>query len=65
MTDLLEQFRQRNITVLFSGVQPSVKRAMEQAGFAQKLGEENFMWDAIEAIETLENLPVIDTPVLV
>ena len=65
LTDLLEQFRQRNITVLFSGVQPSVKRAMEQAGFAEKLGEENFMWDAIEAIETLENLPVIDTPVLV
>lgn len=48
---------------MFSGVQPNVKHEMERTGFAAALGGENFAWDAIEAIETMEQLPLVDTPV--
>ena len=60
---LLEDLRGRGIRVMFSGVQPNVKHEMERTGFAAALGGENFAWDAIEAIETMEQLPLVDTPV--
>lgn len=60
---LLADLRGRGIQVMFSGVQPNVKHEMERTGFAAALGEENFAWDAIEAIETMEQLPLVDTPV--
>ena len=60
---LLADLRGRSIRVMFSGVQPNVKHEMERTGFAAALGEENFAWDAIEAIETMEQLPLVDTPV--
>lgn len=60
---LLADLRGRDIRVMFSGVQPNVKHEMERTGFAAALGGENFAWDAIEAIETMEQLPLVDTPV--
>ena len=60
---LLADLRGRGIWVMFSGVQPNVKHEMERTGFAAALGGENFAWDAIEAIETMEQLPLVDTPV--
>lgn len=63
LSDILADLRAKGVTVLFSGVQPGVKEIMAQAGFSQLLGEENFMWDAIEAIEKLEHLELIDVPV--
>lgn len=60
---LLADLRGRGIRVMFSGVQPNVKHEMERTGFAAALGGENFAWDAIEAIETMEQLPLVDTPV--
>ena len=59
----LADLRGRGIRVMFSGVQPNVKHEMERTGFAAALGGENFAWDAIEAIETMEQLPLVDTPV--
>lgn len=60
---LLADLCGRGIRVMFSGVQPNVKHEMERTGFAAALGGENFAWDAIEAIETMEQLPLVDTPV--
>lgn len=60
---LLADLRGRGIRVMFSGVQPNVKHEMERTGFVAALGGENFAWDAIEAIETMEQLPLVDTPV--
>lgn len=64
LTDILQNQRSKGVTVLFCGVQPDVYKAMEQAGFVQQVGKQNFMWDAISAIKALEHLSVTDTPLL-
>lgn len=39
---------------MFSGVQPRVMGAMRQARFVEHVGEENFLWDTVAAIEKLD-----------
>lgn len=40
--------------ITFCGIQDSVSEMMDRAGFRQKIGTENFYWDAVAAIKALE-----------
>lgn len=51
---IMNGFREKDTRVLFCGVQPQVVRTMERAGFCEKIGEENILWDAIGAIHKLD-----------
>lgn len=52
------KFVQDDVHVLFCGVQPDVKTMFDRAGLTSRVGEENFYWDAIGAIKSLENCEI-------
>lgn len=51
---IVENFRKQGTVVLFCGVNSDVVRTMDRAGFVEKAGKENFLWDAVTAIERLD-----------
>ncbi|WMJ23700.1 SulP family inorganic anion transporter [Paludicola sp. MB14-C6] len=50
--ETIEQLQQENITVLFSGLNDVPKEVLDRAGVVDLVGEENFYWDAKQAIES-------------
>ena len=58
---IMEDFRKQGTVVLFCGVQHQVVKTMERAGFTEKIGEENILWDAVTAIEKLDRDLGIET----
>lgn len=64
LDELLQEFRAQGTAVLFCGVQPQVLHTMERAGFTEKVGQDCFLWDAVTAIQKLDqDLNIIPTPV--
>ncbi|MBE6836863.1 MAG: SulP family inorganic anion transporter [Ruminococcus sp.] len=54
LQELIENFRKNDTAVLLCGVQYHVLKTMERAGFVDKLGKENILWDAVGAIKKLD-----------
>lgn len=54
LEEILNSFREKNTAVLFCGVQYDVVKTMERAGFLEKIGKENMLWDAVSAIKKLD-----------
>ena len=51
LEELLESTRRRGMTLIISAVRPNVRELMEQTGFAESLGKENFCDDIFCALE--------------
>ena len=56
MTDLYKNFEKRGITLILSHVNQQPMKVMEKAGFAQKVGQENFCENIDRAIKRAEEL---------
>ena len=56
MTDLYENCEKRGITLILSNVNQQPMKVMEKAGFAQKVGQENFCENIDRAIKRAEEL---------
>ena len=56
LSEIIDEFRTENVKVLFCGVQPHVYKTMERGDFIEKIGEDHFFWDAVSAIEHLEDV---------
>lgn len=56
MTDLYKNCEKRGITLIFSHVNQQPMKVMEKAGFAQKVGQENFCENIDRAIKRAEEL---------
>jgi len=54
LEDILEDYESRNIHLMCCGVQPVVKTVLDRSELTDKIGENNFFWDAIAAIKTLK-----------
>lgn len=54
LTELYDEYEAKGKHILFCGVQDNVMGAMERAGFADKIGEGKFFWDAVDAIKAVE-----------
>ena len=53
---LYNTLREKGTQISFTGVQTAVSEMMDRAGFRERIGEEHFYWDAVEAIKALEFL---------
>ena len=53
--EIVLRFAVNDVNILFCGVQPDVKEMFDRSGLTAKIGEDNFYWDAIDAIKSLEN----------
>ena len=56
LCELIASLWEKGISVYFCGVQPNVKKMLERAWVVSEVGEDKFFWDAIEAINSIENL---------
>ena len=56
MNELLEATARRNIALVISAVRPNVRALMDQAGFAEALGAENFCDDIFLPLERAKDL---------
>ncbi len=54
LESLYKQLKEQGTQILFCGVQEAVSEMMERADFRKRIGEENFYWDAVAAINALE-----------
>ncbi len=57
MTELEEiysDFKAKGIRVLFCGVNVRVMQEFERSGFADRIGAENILWDAVAAMRVIE-----------
>lgn len=54
LENLFNAFKANGTVVLFCGVHPDVVKTMDRAGFVDKVGRDSFLWDAITAIEKLD-----------
>ncbi len=54
LAEIYNDFTGKGIRVLFCGVNEKVMRVLRSTEFAEKVGEENFHWDAVEAIRVIE-----------
>ncbi|WP_395150845.1 SulP family inorganic anion transporter [uncultured Allofournierella sp.] len=61
LCELTQQLNQQGTQVLFCAVQPKVKEVMEQAGLVEQTGAHCFVWDAMEAIDWMEQLNLLKT----
>lgn len=52
---LVDFFHKNDTEVLFCGVHPKVKDIMDQTELSAMVGEECFLWDAVAAIEKLDD----------
>ena len=48
------ELKQKNKNIVFCGVCKTVMGKLEQAGFVEKIGKNNFYWDAVEALKGIE-----------
>ena len=55
LESLYKQLKSSGTDILFCGVQDSVSEVMERAEFRERIGKEHFYWDAVAAINALEN----------
>jgi SulP family sulfate permease len=56
MNELLEDTARRNISLVISAVRPNVRQLMDQAGFTEALGAENFCDDVFIALDRAKEL---------
>jgi len=56
--EIAEQFISEDVNILFCGVQSDVKEMFDRSGLTAIVGDENFYWDAIAAINSLEEKEV-------
>jgi SulP family sulfate permease len=56
MNELLEATARRNIALVISAVRPNVRQLMDQAGFSEALGAENFCDDVFIALDRAKAL---------
>jgi SulP family sulfate permease len=56
MNELLEATARRNIALVISAVRANVRKLMDQAGFSEVLGAENFCDDIFIALERAKEL---------
>ena len=54
LEELYKQLKKNGTDILFCGVQESVSEMMDRAEFKERIGKENFYWDAVAAIKALE-----------
>lgn len=54
LESLYKQLKEQGTQILFCGVQEAVSEMMDRADFRKRIGEENFYWDAVAAINALE-----------
>ncbi|MBQ8195153.1 MAG: SulP family inorganic anion transporter [Oscillospiraceae bacterium] len=54
LESLYKQLKEQGTQIMFCGVQEAVSEMMERADFRKRIGEENFYWDAVAAINALE-----------
>lgn len=54
LESLYKQLKEQGTQIMFCGVQAAVSEMMERADFRKRIGEENFYWDAVAAINALE-----------
>jgi SulP family sulfate permease len=52
--EMLSKYSRNNVNVIFCGVQPNVKLMFNRSGLTDEIGDDNFYWDAVEAIKSLE-----------
>jgi SulP family sulfate permease len=52
--EIISLYLENNVKILFCGVQSDVKALLDRIGLSELVGEENFYWDAIGAIKSLE-----------
>lgn len=53
---LIEHFRTQGTSIIFAGVQDSVKATMERSGFLDRIGRQWFVWDSLTAIDMLNKM---------
>ena len=51
--EIVSEFTENNVNVLFCGVQPDVREIFDRSGLTKQIGEDGFYWDAIAAIKSL------------
>jgi SulP family sulfate permease len=56
MNELLETTARRNIALVISAVRPNVRKLMDQSGFSDALGAENFCDDIFVALDRAKAL---------
>jgi SulP family sulfate permease len=56
MNELFETTARRNIALVISAVRPNVRALMDQAGFTEALGVENFCDDIFIALDRAKEL---------
>lgn len=54
LLEICESFKEKGVRVMFSGVDEKVYRTLSKMHFVEKIGEENFHWDAVAAIKVIE-----------
>ena len=54
LSEIYDDFQTKGIRVLFSGVDARVMQEFERSGFADKVGKENILWDAVAAMRVIE-----------
>lgn len=52
---IYKEYTENGVKILFCGVQPAVMRVMERAGLIEKIGADSFLWDAVAAMNSLQN----------
>jgi hypothetical protein len=51
---IYNEYKEKNIDIIFCGVQPSVKEMMKRIGFIEAVGRDHVLWDVIGALRWLE-----------
>jgi SulP family sulfate permease len=51
---IYNEYKEKNIDIIFCGVQPSVKEMMKRIGFIDAVGRDHVLWDVIGALRWLE-----------
>ncbi len=52
--EIYDSFTEQNTKVIFTGLQPKVKRLMERSGLVETVGEEQFYWSVEESLIAIE-----------
>jgi SulP family sulfate permease len=55
LDSIYTELSERGINMVFTGVCPTVMGKMEQAGFSEKIGNDSFYWDAVQAFKGIED----------
>ena len=58
--EIYNQLNKKGVNVIFCGISPGVMKMMERSGFVDKIGEDAFVWDAVEAIRIIEKRVFLD-----